>query len=116
MGEAGSFEQAIALAKSQVEHFSQRKHRLTAGLGPTRFNKTDMPYGEPSPAGQLELAQPARLPPGAYPRPNRCRYFCDAHIIRRSVIEHYLAGNCWCRPVGLASRHGKTICAEIDDG
>src|SRR5438132_1667963 len=76
MSEAGGFEQAIALAKGQVEHFSQSKHRLTAGLGSTRLYKTDMPYGEPSPASQLELTEPARLPPSAYPRPNQCRYFC----------------------------------------
>ena len=70
VGEPGGLEQAIAFAKGQFEHFAQSKHRLTTGLSPTRFNKTDMPYGEPSQAGQLELAQPARLPPGAYPRPN----------------------------------------------
>jgi len=99
VGEAGGFEQAITLAKGQVEHFSQSKHRLPAGLGPARFNKTDMPHGEPSPAGQLELAQPALLPPGAYPRPNRCR--CDCHVgilFAAQELEHYLAGNCWCSP------------------
>jgi hypothetical protein len=81
VGEAGGFEQAIALAKGQVEHFAQSKYRLTAGLGPTRLYKTDMPYGEPSPTSQLELAQPARLPPGVYPPPNRCRCICHAGIL-----------------------------------
>ena len=54
-GEAGGFEEAISLAKVQLEHFAQSEHCLAAGMGPTGLNKTDMPDGEPSPAGQLEL-------------------------------------------------------------
>jgi hypothetical protein len=116
MGEAGGLEQAIAFAKGKVEHFAQSKHRLTAGLGPTGFNKTDMPHRKPSPAGQLELAQPPRLPPGADPRPNRFRCICHARILftaRKSTITSQVIVG--VAPAGLTSRHEKTICAEIDD-
>jgi hypothetical protein len=101
VGEAGGFEQPIALAKRQVEHFAQSKHRLTAGLSPPRFYKTDMPCGEPSPTGQLELAQPARPPPSAYPRPNRCR--CCYHV----AILFAERKSSWTRALALLSRRNR---------
>jgi hypothetical protein len=53
-----------------VERFGENKHRLSDGVGSTDFNKANMPHGESSPTGQLELAQPARLPSSADPRLN----------------------------------------------
>jgi hypothetical protein len=53
-----------------VERFGENKHRLSDGVGSTDFNKANMPHGESSPTGQLELAQPARLPPSADPQRN----------------------------------------------
>src|ERR1700730_9015843 len=63
MGEAGGFKQAIALAKGQVEHLAQSKHRLAAGLGSARFDKAHMSYGVSGAGGQLELAEAPGLPP-----------------------------------------------------
>jgi hypothetical protein len=50
--------------------FGQNKLRLPDGVGSTGFNKANMPHGESSPTGELELAQPGRLPPSADPRRN----------------------------------------------
>lgn len=53
-----------------VARLGQNKHRLTDGVSSTGFNKANMPHGESSPTGQLELAQPARLPPSVDPQLN----------------------------------------------
>jgi hypothetical protein len=53
-----------------AERFGQNKHRIPDGVGSTGFHKANMPHGESSPTGQLELAQPARLPSSADPRLN----------------------------------------------
>lgn len=84
-GEPGGFEQAVLLSKGQFEHFAQREHRLTAGTGATRFNEADMPRREPRPAGQLELAQAARVPPRANPQPDGRR--CLGHVGILSIAQ-----------------------------
>src|SRR5260370_16594652 len=53
LGETGSFQQAIALAKGQVEHFAQSKHGLTPGLAPARSHKTATPPPQPPPPPPL---------------------------------------------------------------
>ena len=91
-GEAGGFEQPVLLTERQAEDLAQGEHRLTARTGTPRFNKTHVPHREAGSAGHLELAKPARLPPGANPRPNRCCCICHVRIL--CTFEHYLAGNC----------------------
>jgi hypothetical protein len=75
-----------------------------------------MPHRKASPTGQLELTQPARLPPGADPRPNRFRCICHARILftglKSTITSQVIVG---VEPAGLTSRHEKTISAEIND-
>ena len=64
-GEAGRQQQVVALAQRHLQLLGQVQHHLPARAGPPGLDEAQVPCRDARVAGQVELAEPAALPPVA---------------------------------------------------
>jgi len=69
--EAGGHQQLVPFAKRHVEHAGEAQHHRTAGGRPARLDETDVAGRNVGLDREVELRQPAALPPLTHQRTER---------------------------------------------